>query len=375
MDCRIGHNVTVLASSKALPCEDLPGAVLTNMQLSTLMEQIQTIYREDPEPRYIEISDESFPYDRIGILARRILDEYCTTRDLAMVAGKKCLTNRSDLDKIKAILVSTVTPDRAVPSIAVSLQDSLGLSHHVQGIDVHVGCSGATSTLELASRMLAGYPEGSRILVVGADAMSRVLDASDRSNCVIFGDGAGALLLGRMAEDDEIMASNPWCVRSAATYCDGSRGDLIEIRTDTMRMDPIYRFIAHEGQAMVKLDYHNHMAVHMDGRSVYKDMIKLVPAQIQEHLEGQGLGLDDIDGFVFHQANFRMIEMIAKRLGIPESKLRHNMDQIGNTTNGSVPILLHEEFTAHPQDEKRLLVVGFGTGYSLSIVLFERATV
>ena len=171
--------------------------------------------------------------------------------------------------------------------------------------------------------------------------MSRVLDASDRGTCMIFGDGAGSVLLRREADDSELGSS--WTVRSASTYVDGSKGDLIEIRPEPELESPVFRFACHDGNPVIKPDYMSNLRVHMEGRSVYKDMIKVVPSQIMEHLEGQGLGMDDIDCWIFHQANVRMIEAIAKRMGIPDSKLRCNMDLIGNTTNGSIPILLDDE--------------------------------
>jgi 3-oxoacyl-[acyl-carrier-protein] synthase-3 len=362
-------DIALCATARAIPGEDLPGAAMSNIELSDLMAVIQERLAQDPEPRHIELSSPTFPEERVGILSRQVLDSELNAQDMAIAVGRRILQGRNDLDSIRIVIVSTVTADRVVPSMASILQSELGLSNHIQGLDLCVGCSGFVVALETAARMLGTYPVGSKALVVGSDAMTRVVDASDRGTCTIFGDGAGAFLLGRLPSGSQ---EPSWRVRSAETFTMGSRGDAIEIRPTPEISGPVWRFTARDGKPDLFLDEFNRDRVLMQGRAVYKDMVNLVPKQVQSHLDNQGLTPEDIDYWFFHQANMRMLEAIAKRLRIPPGAMPCNIDRYGNTTSGSVPILLDQQLEAGLGQARRLLMVGFGTGYSLGIVLLER---
>jgi 3-oxoacyl-[acyl-carrier-protein] synthase-3 len=362
-------DIAVCGTARAIPGEDLPGAAMSNAELSDLMAVLQARLAQDPEPRHIELSSPTFPEERVGILSRQVLDSELNARDMAIAAGRRVLQGRTDLDSIRIVIVSTVTTDRVVPSMASTLQSELGLSNHIQGLDLCVGCSGFVVALETAARMLGSYPAGSKALVVGSDAMTRVIDASDRGTCTIFGDGAGAVLLGRLPSGSQ---DPSWRVRSTETFTMGSRGEAIEIRPTPETPGPVWRFTAREGKPDLFLDEFNRDRVLMQGRAVYKDMVNLVPERVQAHLEAQGLAPEDVDCWLFHQANMRMLEAIAKRLHIPPGAMRCNIDRYGNTTSGSVPILLDQQLEAGLDQARRLLMVGFGTGYSLGIVLLER---
>ncbi len=362
-------DIAVCGTARAIPGEDLPGAAMSNAELSDLMALLQARLAQDPEPRHIELSSPSFPEERVGILSRQILDFDLSARDMAVAAGRRVLAGREDLDSIRIVIVSTVTTDRVVPSMASTLQSELGLSNHIQGLDLCVGCSGFVVALETAARMLGSYPTGSKALVVGSDAMTRVIDASDRGTCTIFGDGAGAVLLERLPSD---CRAPSWRIRSTETFTMGSRGEAIEIRPTPEAPGPVWRFTAREGKPDLFLDEFNRDRVLMQGRAVYKDMVNLVPERVLAHLEAEGLAPEDVDCWLFHQANMRMLEAIARRLRIPPGAMRCNIDRYGNTTSGSVPILLDQQIEAGLDSARRLLMVGFGTGYSLGIVLLER---
>ncbi|MGM9992022.1 MAG: ketoacyl-ACP synthase III [Candidatus Bruticola sp.] len=377
MDNRLEKPIIILDAAKAFPVEDLPGAILTNEKLSELMLQVKNNLLHSACPRHIEISDVDFPFDRIGIRSRRILDCLFGVYDIAAAASQKITLKRSDLDNLRLIITSTITADRVVPCVSASVQDALKLPNSVQVLDIRVGCSGYVSALEMAARLMQSYPPGSLALVIGADCMSRVIDASDRGTCVIFGDGGGAVLLAT-ADPTQKEAhpvstyKNPWRIISASTYTDGSKGDLITVSNENNTDQAVYRFVAHNGQVCVEPDEVSKLTVFMDGRSVYKDMVRLVPRKLSEHLQQHNLRVDDIDRFLFHQANGRMIEAICKRLDIPEYKLQSNIESCGNTTNGCIPSLLANEIEHDSPKAQRVVLVAFGTGYSLSIIYMER---
>ncbi len=378
MNFKFEKPVFILDAAKAVPMVDLPGAELTNRELSHLMAQVQFKLLQEKQPRHIEVSDVDFPYDRVGIRSRRILDQLFGVKDLAAAASHKVLAGRSDLGRLRAIIVSTVTADKIVPSVASALQFELRIQSSVQAFDLRIGCSGYAAALEISARLLQSYPPGSMVLTVGADCMSRVLDASDRGTCILFGDGGGAVLLGTSpAEEDAdglgAVYGEPWHMVSAESYTDGSRGDLIEIKDEDNQGKTIYRFVAHGRELAVEPDELSKMTVFMNGRAVYRDMVRLVPDKIREHLKNLDLSVGDVDLFLFHQANARMIEAIASRLEIPDYKLHNNIEDMGNTTNGCLPCLIADEVRHNNTQLRRAMVVAFGTGYGINLSCWERS--
>ena len=379
MECVLDKKIVIIDAAKAVPGRDLPGCSLSNAKLTELMEEVQHKLQESDRPREIEISDESFPYERVGISSRCILDEFFGTYDLALAAGKKVLHDRRDLHKIKLITVATISPDRTTPNIASSLQHSLGLPNSVQALDIRVGCSGFMASLEASARMLQSYPEGSMALVIGVDTMSRLMDAGDRNTCIIFGDGGGAVLLGSATDEDKDALKgctyrDPWCITSVESYTDGSKAEYIEVKNDPVNT-MICRFSSHGGEPFVFEDYINKSIIHMEGRNVYKDMLRLVPQRINFHLRSLMLNSEDIDLFLFHQANLRMIEAITKIMHIPDAKLYNNIENMGNTTDGCVPCLIADKLRANNLNERRAFMVAFGTGYVLTSAYMERASI
>lgn len=379
MECVLDKKIVIIDAAKAVPGRDLPGCSLSNAKLTELMGEVQHKLQESDQPREIEISDESFPYERVGISSRCILDEFFGTYDLALAAGKKVLHDRRDLHKIKMIVVATISPDRTTPNIASGLQHSLGLPNSVQALDIRVGCSGFMASLETSARMLQSYPEGSMALVIGVDTMSRLMDAGDRNTCIIFGDGGGAVLLGSATDKEKgalkgCTYRDPWCITSVESYTDGSKAEYIEVKNDPVST-MICRFSSHGGEPFVYEDYINKSIIHMEGRNVYKDMLRLVPQRINYHLRSLMLNSEDIDLFLFHQANLRMVEAITKIMHIPEGKMYNNIENMGNTTDGCVPCLIADKLRANNLNERRAIMVAFGTGYVLTSAYMERASI
>ncbi len=327
------------------------------------MEEVAGIFGERAIERDVAVSTPEFPLERVGIGARQILDEALSSRDLAIAAAHKAFrASRATVDDIRCVIVSTVTTDRVVPAIACSVHADLGLPRSAQAFDLTVGCNGFVSALDIAQRYLATEPLGASVIVIGAETMSRVMDASDRTTCSIFGDGAGAVVLRRTE------APGMTDVRTCTL---GDQGDEIQISSDGLN-HPLFRFSTHGGEFCVREDHLCKRRVVMAGRRVFRDMLRVVPEFVAGYLDHICACVDEVDAFVFHQANQRMIEGIADSpsLKIPPDKLLSNIVEVGNTTSASIPILLSEAIESGRIGEgSRVLLVGFGTGYSLGTTL------
>lgn len=336
----------ILGSAQVLPGEHIPGAVLTNGRLAELMTEARARLGAT-----WEVSTPDFPFERVGIEQRRVLDAELCARHLAVAAARQALDDAGvGPQDIKIVIVASVTNERVVPSLASTVQSELGLPVELIAFDLNLGCNGFMMALQLADQLLAAHPEGCA-LVVGADAMTRVLDARDRSTCIVFGDGGGALVLGG--------ANGSAGLEHFEHFTFGDKGDIIEI---TPAGDsPPQRFVARDGQLEMAADERCFQRVVMAGRQVFKDMLYIMPERIEAYLRKHSLSPDL---FLFHQANRRLFDGIAQRLGIDSGRVLCNIDRVGNTTSASIPILFNE--SAIPAGT-RVLLVGFGTGYSLSL--------
>ena len=347
----------ILGSASALPGRDLPGAVLANARLSELMEDARVELEQKGLPADFEASAPDFPERRLGIRERRVLDESLSVRDMAIVAGRRALEQAEvDPQRISAIIVSTVTQKEAVPAIATSVQAALGLSTHAAAFDVSLGCTGFVAALDVASGLLAA--RGGVALVIAAEAMLRVIDACDRATCAVFGDGAGAVVVERTGS--RVGSPVAWTTL-------GQEGSRIRIAPAA---SPVMRVRCADSRLRIQADPTSTRRVTMDGNRVYRDMLRLVPERIDAYLSERRAAIDDFDRVVFHQANARMIDAIARdaRLRIPTNKLPINIADVANTSSASIPLLLGElARDGELQPRERMLVVGFGTGYSLAI--------
>ncbi|NLG04031.1 MAG: ketoacyl-ACP synthase III [Clostridia bacterium] len=314
----------------------LPAHIVTNEDLSNMMDT----------------SDEWIK-SRTGIETRHLAKDETTT-GMAIEAAKKALAN-ADLEAadLQLIIVATVSADHLLPCTSCEVQAGLGADQAVV-FDINAACTGFLYALQIARGMLESnlYQNA---LIIGAETLSKIMDWNDRSTCVLFGDGAGAAILKN--DPDDHGASG---IRSCFLGADGKRGEALSCHNRSNN-----NILTHMEQ---KIDY-----VKMDGQAVYKFAVKTVPATILEALSEAETEIDEIKYFVLHQANMRIIESVAKRLGVSMEKFPVNLNRNGNISAASVPILLDEinqEGLLNPGD--KIILAGFGGGltFGASVVVW-----
>lgn len=304
----------------------LPETVLTNHDLEKM----------------VDTTDE-WIVSRTGIRERRIASSEQASSDLALPAAERALKaagiRGADLD---LIIVATVTPDMAFPSTACLLQDQLQASK-AAAFDLSAACSGFLYGLASAAQFIqTGVYR--YVLVVGVECLSKITDWTDRNTCVLFGDGAGAAVLGPVGSDEGFKAFD--------LGADGSGGELLNLKGGGSR-HPMAPEMLDEG-----LQY-----LYMNGREVFKFAVRVMTTATDRVVEKAGWHKDDIDFLVPHQANIRIIEPARNRLKLPEDRVVVNVDRYGNMSSASIPVALDEavrEGRIHKGN--RLILVGFGGG-------------
>jgi len=265
----------------------------------------------------VETSDE-WIVQRTGIRQRHIAGEGETTADLGEAAAKAALDDAGITpDDLDMIILATSTPDNTFPATAVDIQARLGM-HHGAAFDTQAVCSGFVFALTTADQYIrAGFCK--RILVIGAETFSRILDWNDRTTCVLFGDGAGAVVVE--------------AIEGQGTAAD--RGILTaHLRSDGLHKSKLY---VDGGPSSTGTVGH----LRMEGREVFRHAVGMITDVIEAAYEATGLTSEDIDWFVPHQANRRIIDASAKKLGIPASKVVITVDMHGNTSAASIPLALY----------------------------------
>lgn len=303
----------------------VPHTVLTNRDLEAMLDT----------------SDEWIT-SRTGIRERRIVSPGETTSSMAIAASRQAMT-RAELEPsdIDLVIVGTATPDYQFPATACLVQDALGIRGGA--FDLEAGCTSFMYALSIASSMIASGMHRN-VLVVGSEVLSRILDWTDRSTCVLFGDGAGAVVVseGRYAEFD------PQYVLGS----DGSGGSALCLPAGGSRL-PASAETVRDRLHFVK----------MSGPEVFRFATRVVVEATHQVLAKAGLGVQDIDVFVPHQANTRIIDSAVRRLHIPVDRLFVNIDRYGNTSSASIPIALCEaEAQGRVQPGDTVVMVGFGAG-------------
>ena len=302
--------------------------------------------------RIVSTSDE-WIVTLTGISERRIAADTQATSDLAEEAARRALEAAAvDPLDVDLILVGTVTPDMFFPSTACVLQDRLGASQ-AAAFDLSAACSGFIYGLSVADAYLrTGLKRN--ILVIGAETLSKVVDWSDRATCVLFADGAGAALVQRTTGDSRVLSTH--------LYADGSRGKQLIIPGGGSRY-PISQKVLDENLAKIKM---------ANGNEVFKAAVRSMEDAAVAALKANGFEVSDIDLFVPHQANARIIYAVAQRLGLPRERVVVNIGHVGNTSAASIPIALDEAVRAgRLKRDDLLLLAAFGGGLTWGSALIR----
>ena len=288
----------------------------------------------------VETNDE-WIQTRTGIRERRILgDDGKATAFMATEAAQEALDERGiGPEEVDLIVVATVTPDMLFPATACLVQDNLG-AQNAWGFDLSAACSGFIYALTTGAQFIeTGQAE--TVLVIGADKMSSIVDYTDRTTCILFGDAAGAVVL----EADEEAG-----LQDAVHHVDGEHRDLLRMRAGGSLNPPTHETV----------DAHMHY-LKQEGRQVFKLAVTHMADVCEEVLERNGLDADDVDYLVPHQANERIIDATAKRMGLSSDQVMLNIDRYGNTTAATIPLCLFDwEEDLERGDE--LIVTAFGGG-------------
>jgi len=306
----------------------VPERVLTNAELSTL----------------VDTSDE-WIMERTGIRERRIASDEQAMSDLALPAAREALAKAGVQPKdLDLVIVATVTPDMMFPTTSALIADSLGATE-AAAYDLLAGCTGFMYAIAQAYGMLAGGL-AQRALVVGGDVLSKILDWEDRSTLVLFGDGAGAVVLERVERGGFL---------GFELGADGGGGEHLWLPGSGSRKfdDP---------ESFVK----------MNGREVFKFATRVMVSSAEKLLDRCGLTIEDVDVYVPHQANVRIIDHAARKLGVPDERVVVNVDRYGNTSSGSIPLALADAAAdGRLRPGELVLMTGMGAGLTWGSALIE----
>ena len=307
----------------------------------------------DDMAKIVDTSDE-WIYGRSGIKRRHIAAEGEATSDMALKASKRALESAGlRADEIDLVVLTTVNPDMMFPSTACILQAKLGIRNNIPCFDLEAACSGFVYGMEVATRMMqSGVYKNA--LVVSSEKMSTLLDWSDRSTCVLFGDGAGAAVL---SASDKVGVG----VIGNVLGADGSD-------TAMLRM-PAGGSLMPTSEQTVKEGLHY---LQMDGREVFKHAVKIMQEKALEVLDICNIKAEDVALLIPHQANTRIIESVAKRLKIPSEKVYVSIENYGNTSSASIPIALDEAMrSGRIRAGDYVLLVAFGAGLTWGATLLK----
>ncbi|MCL6464069.1 beta-ketoacyl-ACP synthase III [Pseudacidobacterium ailaaui] len=311
----------------------------------------RTLTNADLE-KMVETSDQ-WIVERTGIRERHLVEKGQATSDMAVEAARKCLAERGVTpEEVEAILVATVTPDMMFPSTACLVQNKLG-AKGAWGFDLSAACSGFVYALQMGTKLVESGAH-SKVLVIGADTMSSIIDYTDRATCILFGDGAGAVLIEPASEGEVGMVDYVHEIDGSGAcslYMPGG-GSLHPSSAETVAK---------------KMHY-----VHQDGQAVYKYAVRKMAEATEKVLERNGLKGTDLGCFIPHQANKRIILSTAERLGMPTERVIINIDRYGNTTAGTIPIAMQtarEEGRLKKED--LVLIASVGAGFTVGAALLR----
>ncbi len=310
------------------------------------------ILSNDDLSRIVETSDE-WIRTRTGIRERRIAEDDMTTSDMAAGAAREAIRDAGlEVDDIGLIVVATITPDMPFPNTACFVQKKLGMGK-IPAFDIEAACSGFIYAMDIA-RGLMTVNNTRHALVIGAEKLSSITNWEDRTTCVLFGDGAGAVVLSQSEEENS-------GILNVLMGADGSETDILMVpgggSASPLTVENIER-------SMHK--------IHMQGNQVFKHAVRVMCQSAIEVLEKSGLTAEDVSIVVPHQANNRIIEALAHRLDIGMERFKINLDRYGNTSGASIPIALDEAYrNGRIQSGDNVLMVAFGGGLTWASALIR----
>ncbi|MGO4543838.1 beta-ketoacyl-ACP synthase III [Paenibacillus sp. 2TAB23] len=315
------HPVGIIGTGKYVP-----ERILSNKELEAMVE-----------------TNDEWIVTRTGIKERRLAAAEEATSDLALHASRAAIAAAGlTAEDIDLIIVATITPDMFFPSTACLLQDKLG-AKKAAAFDLSAACSGFIYGLATGSSMIASGMY-KHVLVVGAETLSRITDYTDRNTCILFGDGAGAVVLGAVEEGRGF--------RSFELGADGSGGELLKVSGGGSRVP------ASEASIQSKQHY-----IYMAGNDVFKFAVRIMGSVAEEALLKAGIAKEEVDLLVPHQANIRIIQSALNRLNLSEDKAMINLDKYGNMSSASIPVALAEAVEqGRVKEGDGIVLVGFGGG-------------
>jgi 3-oxoacyl-[acyl-carrier-protein] synthase-3 len=325
------------AKISALGCY-VPPRVLTNFDLEKMVD-----------------TTNEWILERTGIRERHIADPDMATSDMAVEAARAALAQRGiEASELDAILVCTVTPDMMFPSTACLVQDRIG-AKGAWGFDLIAACSSFLYGLTTAAHLVAAGSHR-KVLVIGADTMSRIVDYTDRTTCVLFGDGAGAMLV-EPSEDDSLGLVD------FINEIDGSGGEFLKMPAGGSRLPASHETVEK------RLHY-----VHQEGQQVFKYAVRRMYEVCRDLIERNGLTARDIGLLIPHQANARIIYATAERLGLKPEQVVVNIDRYGNTTSGTIPLATQDAIQSGRLKKGDLvLFAAVGAGFTVGASLWRWA--
>lgn len=315
----------------------LPGRIVTNKELEQMVETSDAWIRE-----------------RTGICERHVSVGETVVTLASEAAGKALEQAGKSAEEIDLILVATCSPEKYLPCCACQVQAAIG-AENALAFDVNAACSGFLFALNTADAYLrTGLAKNA--LVIGSEVLSKLVNWTDRSSCILFGDGAGAVVV----EQCETAAG----ILGRALHSDGTGGGVLRCEARKLTT-PFAAPLTAEAEETASPGAGEH-SIRMDGQEVYRFATRQVPQCIEEALSDAGLTVADIDLFVLHQANARIIDAVAKRLHADREKFPTNLERVGNLSSASIPVLLdelHRQGRLHRGD--RMVLAGFGAGLTI----------
>lgn len=301
------------------------------------------IVTNDDLSKFVETSDE-WIFQRTGIRERRISDE--NTSELAYRSAVDAIKNSNiDKNEIDLIVCATMTPDNFTPSVACMVQEKLGLGDNVTAFDVNAACTGFVYALKIVASMLNTYHK--KALIIGCETLSKIINFEDRNTCVLFGDGAGTIVVEKDEKNEEFY-----------TCSLGNDKDLI---AENVEMNFEMK------NKVLKSGF-----LKMDGKEVFKFAINVVEKSINKILDMNNLKIEDINLIIPHQANQRIINNVAKKFNISNDKFFVNLEKYGNTSAASIPMALCEAFESKKITKgDKVILVGFGGGLTWGSTIIE----